>query len=91
MAVVATEPVVSTTSVRMRIGGVLPSAVQALGTENCTRVTLRCAGMSMFVQTALVSVVSGNLMECVSIYRKLYRWGVLNPVALGEKNSSLRF
>lgn len=34
MAVVATEPVVSTTSVRMRIGGVLPSAVQALGTEN---------------------------------------------------------
>lgn len=34
MAVVATEPVVSTTSVHTRIGGVLPSAVQALGTGN---------------------------------------------------------
>lgn len=91
MAVVATEPVVSTTSVRMLIGGVLPSAVQALGTEVCARVTLRYFGIPMRVRTALVSVVSGNLMECVSIYRKLYRWGVLNLVALGEKNSSLRF
>lgn len=34
MAVVATEPVVFTTSVRTQSGGVLPSAVQALGTEN---------------------------------------------------------
>ena len=34
MAVVATEPVVFTISVHKRPGGVLPSAVQALGTEN---------------------------------------------------------
>ena len=91
MAVVATEPVVSTTSVRTPSGGVLPLVVRALGPASCTRVTLRCAGVSVPVRTGLASVVSGNLMECVSIYRKLYRWGVLNPVALGEKNSSLRF
>ena len=52
--------VVLSTSAQKRSGGVLLSVVQALGTVFCTLVILRLHGVSMFVQTALVSVVSGT-------------------------------
>ena len=59
MAIVTPVAVVSTTSVRTRSGGVLPSVARALGTASCSRVTLRLDGTSMRARTASASVVLG--------------------------------